>query len=287
MGYDYVRLSGGLDFPGKGRSGEDTAPLSRKTRNWAEEGAGPISTWQDFETYPWPDPVKSDLSDYEFVANNLPEGMGLFLCPTGGFLEMPLDTLFGYQNLCYLVYDNPELVAAVFDKVGNIIYGFYERLLSLPNIYGFFQGDDMGFKTGTLIAPDELRRYVLPWHKRLAGLAHQHKLLYLLHSCGNLEEIMGDLIDEVKIDGRHSFEDEGNPVVDFKRKYGSRTAVLGGIDVDKLCRMPEDVLRSHVRQIIETCLPGGRFALGSGNTVANYVPLSNYFAMVEEGLNFR
>ena len=199
---------------------------------------------------------------------------------------MTLDTLFGYQNFCYLIYDNPELVAAVFDKVGKIIYGLYERLLGLPNICGFFQGDDMGYKTGTLIAPNEIRKYVLPWHKKLAGLAHQRKLVYLLHTCGNLEQIIGELIDDVQIDGRHSFEDEGNPVVDFKRKYGNRTAVLGGIDVDKLCRLPEDALRTHVRQIINACLPGGHFALGSGNTVANYVSIPNYFAMVEEGLNF-
>lgn len=286
MGYDYVWMSGGLEFPGKSRPGKDTATLARKSRNWSEEGEGPISNWSDFENYPWPDPEKTDLRGHEFVAKNLPEGMGFFVCPTGGFLEVSLDTLFGYQNLCYLIYDNPELVAAVFDKVGRIICGVYERMLGLPNLYGFFQGDDMGFKTGTLIAPNEIRRYVLPWHKKLSGLAHRNKLVYLLHSCGNLEQITGDLIDDVKIDARHSFEDEGNPVLDFKQKYGGRIAVLGGVDVDKLCRLPENDLRAYVRRIIKACLPGGRYALGSGNSVANYVPIANYFAMVEEGLNF-
>jgi len=287
MGYDYVRTSGGLDFPGRSRPAENTAVMTANQRQWTEESSGPITSWQDFENYPWPDPGKTDLREYEFVANNLPEGMGLFVCPTSGFLEIPLNVLFGYQNLCYFIYDNPGLVSAVFDKVGKIIYGFYEKLLGLPNLCGFFQGDDMGYKTGTLIAPNDIRRYVLPWHKKLAQLAHENNLLYLLHNCGNVETIMENLISDVKIDGRHSFEDEGNPVVDFKRKYGNRTAVLGGIDVDKLCRLPEDALRTHVRQIIKTCLPGGRFALGSGNTVANYVPISNYLAMVEEGLNFK
>ncbi|MDO9574868.1 MAG: hypothetical protein Q7I94_07740 [Candidatus Contubernalis sp.] len=89
MGYDYVRMSGGLDFPGRSRLSEDTAVLSKKTRDWAEEGKGLISTWQDFEQYPWPDPEKADLREYEFVANNLPEDMGLFVCPASGFLEIP------------------------------------------------------------------------------------------------------------------------------------------------------------------------------------------------------
>ena len=77
MGYDYVRLSGGLNFPGRSRISHDNAALSDGTRSWAEEGKGPISTWQEFENYPWPDPGQADLREYEFAANNLPEGMGL------------------------------------------------------------------------------------------------------------------------------------------------------------------------------------------------------------------
>ncbi len=37
----------------------------------------------------------------------------------------------------------------------------------------------------------------------------------------------------------------------------------------------------HTRQLLETCMPGG-IALGSGNTVANYVPLDNYLVVLEE-----
>lgn len=286
MGYDCIRMWGGLDFPGNYLATADTATLSRGNRHWVNEARGPIASWEDFEKYPWPDPEKAELWPYEYVAENLPEGMGLLVCPSSGFLEIPLDTLLGYQNLCVLVYEQPDLVEAVFDRVGKIILGMYKRLLGLPNLYGFFHGDDMGFKAGTLISPDHLRAYVLPWQKKLGELAHGHQLVYLLHSCGNLEAIAMDLIEDVRIDARHSFEDEGNSVIDFKRKYGNKVAVLGGIDVDKLARLSEAELRRHVRSVIDACMPGGRFAVGSGNTVCNYVPLQNYFAMVEEALNY-
>ncbi|MDI3508583.1 MAG: hypothetical protein PWP55_775 [Clostridiales bacterium] len=286
LGYDYVRLSGGLNFVGKNRLGEDTAALSRGKRSWAEEGKGPISTWDDFENYPWPSLDNVELWDYEYAAAHVPEGMGVFVCPTSGFLEVPLDTLFGYENLSFLLYDNPGLVEAVFEKVGQIIYGFYEKLLGLPNLVGFFQGDDMGFKTSTMISPDALRKYSLPWHKKLAKLAHDNGLIYMLHACGNLESVMEDLIEDVKIDAKHSFEDASVPVTEFKKKYGHRIGVLGGVDMDKLCRLPEDELRRYIRGILEECMPGGRYALGSGNTVANYVPMKNYLIMLEEGWNW-
>lgn len=125
----------------------------------------------------------------------------------------------GYESLSYALYDNSDLIKAIFDKVGQIIYEFYKNVVEIFGIYAFFQGDDMGFKTATLISPQTLRKYVLPWHKRYAELAHEHNMLYLLHSCGNIEAVMDDLIENVEIDGKHSFEDEIIPVHKFYKKY--------------------------------------------------------------------
>ena len=286
LGYDYVRVWGNLDFPGNNRLADDTSMLSRGKRRWTEEGKGPISSWEDFENYPWPSLDKANLWDYEYVASHVPEGMGVFVGPTCGFFEVPMNILFGYENLCYMLFEDPGLVEAVIEKTGQLIYGFYKKLIGLPNLAGFYQGDDMGFKSSTLIAPDILRKYILPWHKKLSLLAHDNNHLYLLHSCGNLESIMEDLIDDVKIDGKHSFEDEILPVNDFKKKYGSRVGILGGVDIGKLCMLDEDGLRKYVRGILDVCMENGRYALGSGNSVCNYIPIRNYFIMLEEGLNW-
>ena len=93
---------------------------------------------------------------------------------------------------------------------------------------------------------------------------------------------MEDLIDDVKVDAKHSFEDTIEDVCEVKNTYGQRIALLGGIDVDFLCRADEPAIRKRVRKTLDACMPGGGFAIGSGNTVANYVPLDNYLAMVDE-----
>jgi uroporphyrinogen decarboxylase len=113
-------------------------------------------------------------------------------------------------------------------------------------------------------------------------MAHDAGKLYFLHSCGCLEEIMEDLIEDVRIDAKHSYEDAIIPVGEFKRKYGERIGVLGGVDVDKLSRLDPDSLRTYVRGIIDDCAPGGRFAIGSGNSVPDYVPVENYLTFVDE-----
>jgi uroporphyrinogen decarboxylase len=93
---------------------------------------------------------------------------------------------------------------------------------------------------------------------------------------------MDDLIEVVRIDGFHSFQDLILPVVDAKARFGSRVALLGGVDMHKLATLPEPELRPYLRGILQACMPGGRFAFGSGNTIANFIPLENYAILLDE-----
>jgi uroporphyrinogen decarboxylase len=83
-------------------------------------------------------------------------------------------------------------------------------------------------------------------------------------------------------DAFHSFRAVILPVGEFKRQYRDRVATLGGVDVDPLTRLDEPALRHDVRSILEQCTPGGRYALGTGNSVTNYIPLENYFVLLDE-----
>ena len=94
---------------------------------------------------------------------------------------------------------------------------------------------------------------------------------------------MEDLIEDIGIDAFHSFQDVIIPIGEFKKKYGHRVATLGGVDMDKLVRLDEQDLRGYVRNILDECAPGGRYALGSGNSVTNFVPINNYLVMLDEG----
>jgi uroporphyrinogen decarboxylase len=289
LGYDCLRFisdfrfSGSLSFASKKRIGKDTALLSKGERSWVEEGKGIITSWEDFEGYSWPSLKELDLWPFEFVSKSLPEGMGIFASFSPGVLEVLSNELFGLETLSYLLYDDPDLVEAVVNKVGELIYGAYKRIIGLDNLVGFLQGDDMGFKTSTILSPDTLRKYILPWHKRFTKLAHNNGLLYILHNCGYCDSIMEDLIEDVRIDAKHSFEDVIMPVTEFKKRYGDRIAVLGGVDVNKLCRLKEKELRQYVRDILDKCMPGGGYALGSGNSITNYIPIENYLIMLDEG----
>lgn len=141
----------------------------------------------------------------------------------------------------------------------------------------------MGFRTGTMISIEHLQQYVFPIQGRVAAIAHAHGLPFMLHSCGDRRAIMDILIEEVGVDGIHSFEDTIEPVTEAKSHYGDRVAILGGVDVDFLCRADEGQIRAYVRRVIAECAPGGGYALGTGNSVTNYMPVQNYLTMLDEG----
>jgi uroporphyrinogen decarboxylase len=275
LGYDFVRLEMCLNFPHPSRPGRDRA--------FAETASGAIATWEDFEKYPWPVAKDEDFLPYEYVSAHMPDGMGLISCHAGGPLEY-LVGLMGYEPLCIALHEQPDLVRAVIDRIEQCVTPYVKRLLQVPRMIAYFQGDDMGFRTGTLIGPDHLRKYTLPVHKRFAKLTHDAGLPYFLHSCGNVADIMPDLIDDVKIDGKHSVEDAIMPAGEWKKRYGGRIGILGGVDLDKLCRLPAPELRKYVRKTIDDCQPGGHFVIGSGNSIPDYVPVENLLTMLDEAM---
>lgn len=293
LGYDYIQIwLGWTNLPQfRERKTADTASLSKGERRWVEEGGGIVKSWDDFERIDWANirhdlggVTRDDFHGLDYAKENLPDGMKM----TVGFtlFEMILEWFFGYEDLFILSIDNPELVEAVFDQWGHKLYEAYKEAVQHPEVGAIFHADDLGYKTSTMLSPEFLRKNVFPWFKKYACLAHEQGKMFWYHCCGKVSEVMEDIIEDVKIDAFHSFEDVIFPVGEFQRRYGDRVAALGGIDMDNLARMDEAELRKYVRDTLNECMPG-RYALGSGNSIANYVPPQNYLAMLDEGLKWK
>jgi uroporphyrinogen decarboxylase len=284
-GFDYVTVSVGLEMPVFRQAVADTAALRRPAgRRFQNERHGPIQSWAEFETYPWPDPAAPDVThELEWYQVHTPDDMCLIAQGGFGHLCEHLTWLMGTESFCYALYDQRDLVQAIADRLIRQDLVAMQRILEFDRVKLTWGSDDMGYKTGVLFAPDDLRAFVLTGHRQLAALSHAAGRPYLLHSCGNLAEIMADLTDLVQIDGKHSFEDTIEDVREVKQTYGKKIALLGGLDVDFLCRADEQTIRQRVRDTLNVCQPGGGYCLGTGNTVANYIPVDNYLAMLDEG----
>ncbi len=284
-GYDYVWSWTGLSFPRSNYlEAADTAGVENLpggARFWQDETRGPIQSWADFESYPWPVAERISYRAIEYLNGVIPEGMKISV-NLGGIFENS-SWLMGLESFSYALADQPDLVAAICQRVGDLTASSVAHAVSIDNVGMVFLGDDLGFATGTLVSPTVLREHVFPHHRRLTEIVHAAGRLMLLHSCGNLGRVMDEIID-LGFDGKHSFEDKIMPVEEVSRRWGDRIAILGGVDLDLLGRGSEAEVRRRTREILVSCAAGGTgYCLGTGNSVANYIPTENYLAMLEEG----
>lgn len=280
LGYDYLNVRP-LDFVFP-RSELPRAMTTEGERAYYLASSHTIANRAEFEAYPWPDPDKADYSLYERVRPLMPDGAKIITLGPGGVLENVM-WLLGYEGLSYLLVDDEPLVRNLFDAVGSRLVKMFDTVAAMEHVGAICLGDDLGHKTQTLVSPEILRVYVFPWHKRIVETAHRHGKPAILHACGNLNEVIGDIIAS-GWDAKHSFEDGIEPLWSVKRKYGERMAFLGGFDVDRLSRSSPEQVRSHTRFMLEQCAPDGGWALGTGNSVCSYIPVENFLAMVDEGL---
>jgi uroporphyrinogen decarboxylase len=50
-----------------------------------------------------------------------------------------------------------------------------------------------------------------------------------------------------------------------------------------ICRGSEQELRAYTRKHVEECFADGYWALGTGNSLTDYMPVENYLICLEEG----
>ena len=271
-GYDYVTILGAdMWF----RSGTRHAEKSI-----SQNEGGVITDRKSYDSYEWPDPDKADFSRLEKIAPDLPDGMKIVLFGPGGVLENAI-TIVGYENLCVMSLEDPELTEEIFRQVGSRLVRFYEIASPVSTVGAVISNDDWGFRTQTVFPPENMRKFVFPWHAKIVETIHRASKPAILHSCGQLEKVMDDIIDGLRYDAKHSYEDRILPVEEAYERYHERVAILGGMDVDFLCRSRPEEIRKRCRAMIERTATRGGWALGSGNSIPEYVPLESYLAMIE------
>ncbi len=249
-------------------------------------GGTMINSREDFEKYHWPDPEKASWEMLDKIKNDLPDGMKIICYCPGGVLENALQ-LVGFENLCYMIIDDFELAEDIFNKIGDILRRYYEIAVTFDTVGACIVNDDWGFKTQPMLDPDNMQHFVVSNHKKIVDTIHASGKPAILHSCGNQELMYDTIIDYLKYDGKHSYEDAIQPVEDAYEQYGNRIAILGGIDLDFVCRATPDEIYTRARKMLERTAGKGGYALGTGNSVPEYTPLENYYAMISAALDMR
>jgi uroporphyrinogen decarboxylase len=98
---------------------------------------------------------------------------------------------------------------------------------------------------------------------------------------------MDDII-AAGINAKHSNEDVIAPFSRWVSDYGTRIGNFGGIDTDVICGDDADYVKKYTTGILNNVARNnGGIAIGTGNSVPDYVSVAGYIAMNEAVREYR
>jgi hypothetical protein len=162
---------------------------------------GVIHDRESFEKYPWPDADSTDWDALERLKPHTPPGMKFLICTSGGVLEN-LVSLMGYEELCFMLEDDPELFREITDAIGSRLLRYYETGLEHDCVGAAIVNDDWGFKTQPFLAPKDMREFITPWHRRFVETIRAAGRPAILHSCGGHDPAGGGGLRKIRFANR-------------------------------------------------------------------------------------
>ena len=247
---------------------------------------GYIDSQETFDAYPWESVKELYINRFkpyfDALAESMPDGMKAIGGVGNGVFEIVQD-LVGYENLCIFSFEEPELYASLFEKVGQILYEIWQWFLkNYSDVYCVCRfGDDLGYKSNTLLSHEDIRKHIIPQYTRIVDLVHQYGRPFLLHSCGKIFAGMEDLID-AGVDIRNPIQPcskDMNPV-NLRDTYRNRIVFHGGLDTQEILPKcsPEQVAE-EVRKLIDVFKPEGNYIFAAAHNIQTDVSAENIDAM--------
>lgn len=274
-GYDFVPVVPPFFTPRLMRQAEGDE------RSWISESEGLIKTLEDIEKFPWPNPDEVDFSSFYEIAELLPPKMKILglLSPAAVFGNTSQS--MGLENFSYALYDNIEVVEALFDKIGASYLKIAKKLATMPKLGAVLMSDDLAHIKGTFVNPKVYRKYVFPWYRQIGQVLENAGIPFIFHSDGNFMSVFNDLA-ECGVKAIHPIEPQAMNIVDVKKEYGNRFCIFGNIDLDyTLTRGTPEEVEALVKQKIKDLAPGGGWGIAASNSIPDYVKPENFKAMIE------
>lgn len=213
-----------------------------------------------------------ELNKDRFLVNGVGNGIFLHSMRLRGHENGLMDTIA--EPVFY-----EELVAGLFELYMMLL----DEILTVPTD-GVMFDDDWGDQRGIVLGPERWRRFLKPYWAKMYEKVHRAGKFSLHHSCGNVQEIIPDLID-IGLDVLQTIQPEVMDPYFIKREYGKDITLWGGLGSQQLVPFgsPEEIRAEVARLCGEMGVDGG-YILGPAKGLQPETPPQNAAAVVESFL---
>ena len=190
--------------------------------------------------------------------------------------------IMGTENVLIKLAESPDRMAKFIERLGDFLVGIVEGQVAAAGdkLAGIYIWGDIAYDKGMFFSPTYWRQVYKPQLKRICDAAHAAGLKTIYHGCGNASAVFEDMI-EAGVDAYNPLEAKaGLDVVELKRKFGSRWAFNGNIDVRVLATNDQDAIRREVLRKLNAA-KGGGYIVQSDHSVPDNVAPSSYDYVVQ------
>jgi uroporphyrinogen decarboxylase len=241
-----------------------------------------IAHWGELEEFlaELPNPNRPGITDSIAAARRLLPDRYI-LVGWGHFFHQRLCYLRGIERLLLDFHDLPSEVRRVMRSLMDL-YAVWASRAAEAGADGIWAGDDLGTQLSLFMSPGMFRLLYKPFYSELARALHDYGLDFWLHTCGNVTEILADLI-EIGVDALHPIQYGTMDDVAVAERFGGQIAFWIGMDVQHVIPFgtPEQI-GEHVRRRVRAFYRNdGGLVLAAGNAILADTPLENVRAYAQ------
>jgi uroporphyrinogen decarboxylase len=197
----------------------------------------------------------------------------------GGIFIYCYEFLVGMNDFMMACYEDRQFVEEILDAATDWCVSLSKAVIKEGIDYSYFF-EDGGFKTGLFLPPKLMKEIWVPRMARIVETALEARNAVFFHSCGNITDIVPDLID-MGIDCINPMDPSGIDYRDWKKRFGDRACLAGNIDVEwpLVNGTPEDIEKDIIKHM-DVMKPGNGYIAASSHSIVNYVPYENFVTMI-------
>ena len=198
----------------------------------------------------------------------------------GGFFG-PLRNLVGVEKLCMLFYDDPSFVEEMMDADADLMIQIMDQILEHTDVDVFGFWEDMAYKTGPLLGPELVRKYMLPRYRRVVDHLSQRGIrFFVLDSDGDISKLIPIWLD-AGINILYPFEAQcGMDVVKIRQEYGRDLRMWYGINKHAMAEGRE-AIDAELARVAPLVREGG-YVPAPDHTIPPDVSFANYCYFMEK-----
>ncbi len=189
-------------------------------------------------------------------------------------------SLRGMEPFMMDMIEEPDFAHELLDRICDVNVALIEQACRFPVDCIRF-GDDWGAQKGLMMGARHWREFIKPRFARMVATARRHGKEVLLHSDGDIREIIPDLV-EVGLTILNPIQSDALDISEIKRTFGRDLAFLGGLSVQHT--LPEgtpEQVTAEVRRLVRLMGAGGGYIICPTHSMGADIPSENLIAMME------